>query len=101
MRDQYNPCIGEKFTSINQKPSKNPVLLKNRVLEGFLPRLKPLFHILFKTRELVLILSEESKKTLNVVSALTIPNFLSKLQAELSHIKEKKWEFTLTVKVGF
>ncbi len=54
-----------------------------------------------KTRELILSLSEESKKTLSVVSGLTIPNSLSNIQAKIKGIQQETHEFTLTIKVEF
>lgn len=53
-----------------------------------------------KSRELTLSLSEESRKTLRVVSDIKIPTYAN-LQAELDRVKKEEYEFTLTINVEF
>lgn len=53
-----------------------------------------------KSWELTLSLSEESRKTLKVISDLQVPTYLN-LQAQIDQVKKKICEFTLTIKVDF
>lgn len=53
-----------------------------------------------KSRELTLSLSEESRKTLRVISDIRIPTHAD-LQAQLEQIRKEVYEFTLTIKVEF
>ncbi len=53
-----------------------------------------------KSRELTLSLSEESRKTLKVISDLKIPIY-GDLQPQLEQAKKETYEFSLTIKVYF
>jgi hypothetical protein len=53
-----------------------------------------------KSRELTLSLSEESRKTLKVISDLKVPTNVD-LQAQLEQARKEVYEFTLTIKVEF
>ncbi|HEY9826775.1 MAG TPA: hypothetical protein V6D19_15140 [Stenomitos sp.] len=53
-----------------------------------------------KSRELILSLSEESKKNLKAITDIKVPVYAN-LQAQLEQIKKEVYEFTLSVKVEF
>ena len=53
-----------------------------------------------KSRELNLSLSEESKKSLKIISDVKIPIYVD-LQAQIDQVKKEIYEFTLKIKVEF